>query len=166
MIEVAPGLFVGNALDWENLVKDKSSGKPKDGWAALHCAKEPFHREAVGYTGRACDREHPEYLFAFRGERLCLNMVDAPKPEFFSEAMVTAGLNFIESRLGAGLKVIVNCNQGGSRAPGIALLYLRVRQEMYGDMSFEEAEDFFRGIYPAYQPAGGIRGYLAAHWDD
>ena len=62
MKEVMPGLFVGNALDYD-LVKDDPD------WSVVQCAKEPWHREALGYTGRAAPREHPEYLWARRGNR-------------------------------------------------------------------------------------------------
>lgn len=161
MIEVAPRLYVGNQLDYETKVKGK------DGWRIVQCAKDPYHRQALGYTGRAAPRDHAEYLWANRDNRLILNMVDVEDPAYIRPEMIDNALDFIGHALAQGnVKVLVHCNQGGSRAPGLALLYLRNRAEMYGDMSYEETEEFFRGIYPNYQPAGGIRGYLIAHWDD
>ena len=159
MIEVTPGLFVGNQLD-ERHVRNK-----KPAWAVLHCAKDPYHREAVGYTGGA-PKDHPEYLFAYRDEgmRLCLNMIDAPKPEFFADAMIVEGLKFIEAHLRAERSVLVHCNQGGSRGPSMALLYLRGRATPWRDMEFEDAEEAFGTIYLPYQPASGIREYVRSKW--
>lgn len=159
MIEVAPLLFVGNQLDYEKHVKGK------DGWAVLHACKEPYHREAVGYAGRGlADRDHPEYVVARRGDRMMLNMIDAPKPEFFRDDMIEAGIRFIDEQRNRKLNVLVHCNQGGSRAPSLALLYLRRHSERFEDMSFEEAEDVFRACYPNYLPANGIRAYVEQHW--
>lgn len=158
MIEVAPRLFVGNALDYEKQVK----GKP--GWAVVHCAKEPYHREAVGYTGRGCDNKHAEYLMARRDNRLCLNMIDAPTAEFFRDEMIDAALAFITEQMNKNQTVLVHCNQGGSRAPSLALLYLRRNSERFEALGFDDAEEVFRAIYPLYVPANGIREYVQAHW--
>lgn len=161
MIEVAPRLFVGNQLDYETKIKGK------DGWRVVQCCKEPYHREALGYTGRGAPRDHAEYLYALRDERLILNMVDVADARFFAPDMIDAALDFIAGTLAPGdVKVLVHCNQGGSRAPGLALLYLRKVGGLYGGMTYDAAEEFFRGIYPNYQPAKGIRDYLIAHWDD
>lgn len=163
VIEVAPRLYVSNEIDYRHDVKGK------DGWSVLHACKEPYHREAVGYAGRGLtDRDHPEYLYALRdqGRSLCLNIIDAPKPEFFRPEMIDRALAFIKDRLAAGDKVLVHCNQGGSRAPSLALLYMRRFGDQFADMSFEEAEDVFRASYRLYQPAPGIRAYVEAHWDD
>lgn len=161
MIEVAPRLYVGNAIDYERNIKGK------EGWSVVHCAKEPYHRQAVGYKGMGCPRDDKEYLFAYRDElsRLCLNMIDAPKPEFFADAMIDEALRFIKVSLEAGDKVLCHCNQGGSRAPSLALLYLRPTDD-YADMSFAEAEDVFRACYPPYDPAAGIRAYVERKWNE
>lgn len=162
MIEIVPHLFVGNQLDYEKRIKDN------DLWWVLHACKEPYHREALGYNGLGGPREHHEYLFAYRddGRRLILNMVDAPKPQFFADGMMDEAIAFIGRALEVGADVLVHCNQGGSRAPGLALLYLRRRHAdwMDADIDFETAEDMFRGLYPQYQPANGIREYLRQHW--
>lgn len=161
MIEVAPRLYVGNQIDYEKHVKGK------EGWRVVQCCKEPYHREALGYSGRGADRAHPEYLYAHRDNRIVLNMVDVDDHKYFAPVMIDAALDYIKHAMWSERdKVLVHCNQGGSRGPGIALLYLRKVGGMYGGMSYEEAEEFFRGIYPNYQPAKGIRDYLIAHWDD
>lgn len=159
MIEVSPRLFVGNQIDYERNVKDKP------GWLIVQACKEPYHRQALGYKGAAGPRDHAEYLFAYRDNRLILNMVDAPKPEFFRDEMIDAALKFISDGLAdPDAKVLVHCNQGHSRSPSLALLHLRQTDSDWADCSFEEAEDNFRGIYQSYQPAAGIRGYVEKRW--
>lgn len=164
MIEVAPNLFVGNQLDYEKHVKGK------DGWWVCQACKEPYHREAVKYASAGAPRDHAEYLFAYRqdrgAQRLILNMVDAPKPEFFADAMIDEALTFIGKGLEAGAKVLVHCNQGVSRSASLALLHLRRTDPEWMDSGrdFETAEDMFRGLYPAYEPGKGIRAYVERRW--
>lgn len=165
MIEVAPLLFVGNQLDYENAAKGKA-------WNVVQACKEPYHRAALMYQGNGAPRDHKEYLFCYRAEgdhrRLILNMVDAPKPEFFADSMVNEALDFIGKSLLGGFRTLVHCNQGHSRSPSLALLYLRRTDIDWQnpDMPFEEAEDMFRGLYPSYDPAKGIRAYVEQHWSD
>lgn len=154
MIEVAPRLYVGNAIDEKKM-------RGKDGWAILHCAKEPYHREMVGYTSRALDRTDPEYLVALRDGRMALNMIDAPKPEFFAPAMVQAGLDFIRISLADDKKVLLH-SQGGSRGPIMALLYLAPTMPE----DFDAAEEALRGLYPNYTPGAGFRAFAKAHWNE
>lgn len=158
MIEVAERLFVGNALDYEKHVKDQPD------WAVVHACKEPYHRQALGYNGRGAPREHPEYLYAYRGNRLILNLVDAADPAYIPEAVVNQALRFIAEMRGRGFKVLVHCNQGGSRAPTIALLYLGRWHPEYAEMAPEIAIKQFMEVYPQYDPAEGMRGYLDLHF--
>ena len=163
MIEVFPNLFVGSGADLIH-VDDGNKGI-KDGWFVISAAKEPFHREALKYTGRAAPKEHPEYLMARRGNRLILNLVDVDDPAYIRKEIVDVALADITSELGKGNKVLVHCNQGGSRGPGIALAWMHKNAPSYAGLTLEEAEANFRPIYPDYAPAAGIRGYLAQHWD-
>lgn len=71
MIERYSDLFVGNQDDYESNVKYKAN------WAVVHACKEPYHRLALGYSSKAAPKNHPEYLFAKRTNRLILNLVDA-----------------------------------------------------------------------------------------
>ena len=159
MIEVYPDLFVGNQQDYEfNVAK-------QDGWAVVHACKEPYHRQALGYERRGAPKSHPEYLFAHRGNRLILNIVDADNPAFFAPEMIDAALDFIEQALAGSQKVLVHCNQGQSRSPAIALLYMASRLDALPTSSLEAAEQEFRILYPDYAPKPGIRGYLAQHWE-
>lgn len=151
MVEVSSGLWVGNDADCIGL-----------NGAICHCAKEKWHRSFVNYTGRACSKDHPEYLYAIRGTEIALNMVDVDNPAYHSEEMVDAGLDFIRGSLANGLRVLCHCNEGRSRAPSLAMLAMR--NELPD--SFEEAEIVFRELYPAYNPKNGIREYCRMHWGD
>lgn len=159
MIEVYPKLFVGDENDYEFRVVGQ------EGWAVVHACKEPYHRQALGYRGRGAPKEHPEYLVAPRGNRLILNIVDVNNPAFFDRGMIEAALDFIDESLTKGLKVLVHCNQGESRSPAIALLYMTARLDALPTESLEAAEEQFRPLYPNYNPKPGIRGHLLQNWE-
>jgi hypothetical protein len=50
MIEIHPNLYIGNEHDYEFNVRRES------GWCIVHACKEPYHRQALGYTGRAAPK--------------------------------------------------------------------------------------------------------------
>lgn len=70
MKEITKNLFIGSQEDYEQDVKFQPD------WFVIHACKEPYHRQALGYTGRAAANTHPEYLIAERENRLILNLVD------------------------------------------------------------------------------------------
>ncbi|MEO8287121.1 MAG: dual specificity protein phosphatase [Chloroflexota bacterium] len=158
MIEISSHLYVGDQGDGELILAKQS------GWAIVHACKEPYHRRTLGYATPGAPKGHPEYLFARRGNRLIMNIVDAPNPAFFAKEMIDVALDFIDEMLGQGLKVLVHCNQGESRSPSIALLYLASRKRTLPIVSLEAAEDQFRLVYPNYNPKSGIHGFLSLYW--
>lgn len=129
MIEVQEGIYIGNEAD-----VDEFYGEHPDGYC-IHAAKEPFHRRALGYTGRAAPKEHPEYLVAHRDTFTAYNLVDSPKPEFIPRAIFDNAVEVIQEQLNAGKCVLINCNQGKSRSVGIFLYWVCTTQ----DVSFIEA---------------------------
>jgi hypothetical protein len=163
--EVFPNLYCGDI----NAYPPASSPLMPE-WAVVHACKDPMHRSMVGYTGRGCPKESPEYLWAERGNRLALNIVDAPKPEFFDKVMIDKALDFIDEKLKAGMKVLVHCNQGESRSPSIALLYVLSRgikstgEYLRDGDTLEDCEAEFMKVYPEYNPGAGIRGFMKEHW--
>ena len=168
MIEVYPSLWVGSGEDLPSTLTPEQT--VKDGWFVVSASKFPWHRDALGYTGRAVANTHPEYLIAARDRRLILNLVDAPDPAYVREEIVTTALEMIDASLSGGLKVLIHCNQGQSRAPTLALLWLRwgaasVVSYYLRKMSYDDAAEAFRGIYPSFAPAGGMEGYARAHWE-
>jgi len=160
MIEIYPRLFVGDESDYEMSIKHK------DGWWVVHACKEPYHRQLLGYTGRGAPKEHPEYLIAKRGNRLILNLVDAEDPSYIPKQIIDESLLFIENSLHSGGHVLVHCNEGESRSPSIGLLYLAIHTDVLPRESLAAAEAAFVKLYPAYNPKGGMRGFLQTYWDE
>ena len=157
MIEIYPNLFIGTEQDYESKVK----GQPD--WVIVHACKEPYHRNELGYKSLGAPKGHPEYLIARRGNRLILNLVDAPNPAYIPKEIIDAALEFIHAGLSESHKVLVHCNLGKSRSPSIGLLYL----SKYTDRlpkEFSAAEREFRQIYPLYNPGAGMRGFIVKNW--
>lgn len=157
------GLFVGSQADFEAIHKDNPDLKD---WAIVHACKVPHHKEMVGYTTSGAPKDHPDYLFKLEGNRLACNLVDVDDPDFIRPEIIDAALGFIDQyvRGEKPCNVLVHCNQGGSRAPTIAMLYLGMRGELPpADFEFAEAE-FKRQFYPAYNPARGMREFAKANW--
>jgi len=158
MIEIHPNPYVGNEYDYEFKVRHEA------GWCIVHACKEPYHRQALGYRGRAAPKDHPEYLIARRGKRLILNLVDAPDPAYIPQKIIDTALEFIDASLRTGNQVLVHCNEGCSRSPAIGLLYLVKYTDLLPIDDFIQAEEVFRSIYPPYNPKNGIRGYMTTNW--
>ncbi len=158
MIEVHPSLFVGSQMDYESQVGTANN------WAIVHACKEPYHRQALGYSGRAAAKTHPEYLVVRRDNRLILNLVDVDDPAYIPDEIMDTSVAFIHERLNAGQRVLVHCNQGLSRSPSIAMLYLGTHTERLPRNSFEQAFTTFREIYPPFSPAAGVLGFLRRRW--
>ena len=117
MIEIMHNLFIGSQSDYENIVKYES------GWYVIHACKEPYHRQALGYSGRAVSKDHPEYLMAERENRLILNLVDVADPAYIAKIIIDKAIGCIAGHINE-MKVLVHCNQGASRSATIGLLYL------------------------------------------
>ena len=158
MLEVHPNLFVGSQADYESHVLFFS------GWAVIHACKEPYHRQALGYSGRAVSKTHPEYLIARRPNRLILNLIDADDPTYIPGEIIDASLAFIHENLASDRHVLVHCNQGLSRSPAIAMLYMGNYTDRLPKASFDEAFRQFCQIYPPFAPKGGVYGFLRNRW--
>jgi predicted protein tyrosine phosphatase len=157
MIQVYPNLYVGSQDDYERSRAEFTA------WLVIHACKEPYHRQALGYTGRAASKDHPEDLIAKRDNRLILNLVDAADPAYIPDQIMDTAIGEIHAALPRGQKVFVHCNQGHSRSPAIAMLYLGTHTDVL-PVSFEEAFAKFNGIYPPFAPAGGTLGFLRRRW--
>ena len=160
MNSIHPNLYVGHQGDYEHQVKGQ------EGWAVVHACKEPYHRQLLGYKTRGAPKDHPEYFFAERGNRLYLNLVDAPDPAYIPKEIIDKALTFIHEKLTEGMKVLVHCNQGESRGPGIGFLYLVRHTDTLPETSLDDALARFRQIYPVFSPSRGISGFIAAHWEE
>lgn len=157
MLEVAKNLFVGNELDCFYDVKDD--------WAVVHACKHPCHVKKVGYTG-SLPATHPEYLISEDKEHLFLNMVDMQQPLMpkYTHPIMKRAIEFINENI-LTKKVLIHCNQGESRAPSIALVYM-AKSGLIQNKNFQQAYKDFIVIYPFYQPGNGISSYLQTRWDE
>lgn len=156
MIEVLPNLFVGSEVD-EALVRGQS------GWFVVHACKEPYHRQALGYRGRAAAKDHPEYLIARRPGRLILNLIDADDVNYVPSEIIDAAVSDIYQNIGSR-KILVHCNQGLSRAPTIAFLYMLKRSDVFQRKKLSDDLQDFLKIYPLYAPAQGMANYVKLNW--
>lgn len=156
MIEIHPNLFVGAEAD-------EATVRGQFGWYVIHACKEPYHRQALGYTGRAAAKDHPEYLIARRPGRLILNLVDVDNVAYIGSELVDAGIEAIHSNIETA-NVLIHCNQGASRSPTIAFLFLVKHTDRYEGLSLDAATAAFRADYPPYAPARGMADYARINW--
>lgn len=160
MKKIHEHLFVGNQQDYENSFFD-------DDFSFVLAAKEPFHRQAIGYTGRACDKSHNEYLIARRdNNKLILNMVDASSSLFFDKSMIDTALDYIEEEIiDKNKNVLIVCNKGESRSASLGLLYL-IKHGIIKSETLEDCEVEFLRLYPNYNPGSGIREFVKEHFKE
>jgi len=130
--------------------------------AVVHACKEPCHRRSVGYTTRTIPRDHPHYLVFERGHHLYLNLIDPDQPLFMMPSF-HAFIGFVDREI-AERPVLIHCNQGESRAPSLALLYMAKRLRLLPNDSYESAAKAFR-VQFRYSPSRGIQIWLTNNWD-
>ncbi len=157
MIEIDRNIFVGNLIDFEINQYDTN-------FYFVQACKEPCHRRALGYTGRAPDQNHPEYLIAYRDRKIILNMIDPPTGKYFDNIQFEKSIEFIDEHSKKGKKILIHCNQGISRSPSIGLLYLAIKGKIHNG-SFDLAQKDFQKIYAPYKPSG-IKEFLTLNWNN
>lgn len=138
--------------------------RPPEDWAIIHACKHPCHVKAVGYKGNL-SKYHPNYLILEMDKHLVLNMVDMERefhPDFTNPIMV-ASISFIDKYIGNN-KVLIHCNQGQSRSPSIAMIYL-AKTGVISNGSLAEAAKSFKEMYKPYFPGRGITAYMNRNWD-
>ena len=157
MIEVYPNLFVGSQTDYE------TNPALFDNWYVVHACKEPYHRNALGYTGRGAPKGSPYYLFLYdEKHHLILNMVDTDDPRFFDNKMIDEAISYCIDGLNKGKQVLIHCNQGESRAPSLAILVLR--KIGYYKGTFDESLADFKKKCPLFNPKRGIFEYIKSNY--
>lgn len=140
--------------------KDCRSGTER--LSVIHACKSPCHQRAVGYQG-SLPTSHPNYLVLQRDHDLYLNIIDPPEPLYKAETFERF-LAFARTKYDSGASVLIHCNQGESRAPSLALLFLAKHIGALPDSSYEDAKRAFERLFPTYQPGKGIQRFLAENW--
>jgi predicted protein tyrosine phosphatase len=149
MKEVSNRLYVGGIDDFHHQDAD-----------TVVSATKTIHSRFVH-----AKRGEPEYIYAERDRHLMLNWVDGPAhlytwsgPQTFNRA-----LDFINRYHVLGDLVLIHCDQGMSRSPTLAMLFMAKRLgEIPNDPKGARAA--FTDVYPWYQP-GGIYDYVRDHWE-
>ena len=155
MIEIFNNLYVGNETDCSFNTGDKL--------AIIHACKYPCHAKAVGYKG-SLSPAHPHYLIMEKRQHLFLNMVDMEKElsPIYTNPIMKSAMAFIEKHI-ADQEILIHCNQGLSRSPSIALLYLARKGHISNDSYSNAVIDFLK-LYPVFNPGLGIALYLKNQW--
>ncbi len=157
MIEVFNNLFIGSEIDNETIVKREG------GWHVVHACKEPYHRQLLGYTGRAAPKPHPDNLVADQGNRLFLNLIDAHDPAYIPKEIIDAAIGFVNKTVQSGGRVLLHCNQSRARSPSIGLIYLAIHTKLISRTSRPYAKAEYQRLYPYYNPNRSMRGFLIKH---
>ena len=144
------------------VTNDLSCTRGNDEVAVVHACKSPCHQGAVGYRGKL-PSTHPNYLVLEQEYDLFLNIIDPPVP-LFMPPLFTEFLAFANKHWSQGRKLLIHCNQGESRAPSLAMLFLAKGVFAIPDTSYEVARSEFEKIYPRYNPGKGIETYFSKNW--
>lgn len=159
MVELYSNIFIGTVQDYDKYAKNSTE------FSSVGACKEPMHRQALGYTGRACDKNNPEYLFCYRPNILILNLVDANSSEYIGKELIDEAVKYISAEYKKGKKILIFCNKGESRSPTIGLLYLATKG-FFIQLSYDEAKAKFQKCYPLYNPNKGIDDFARSYWKD
>jgi len=153
MHEVYERLFVSNDLSCQN---------GNEELVVVHACKSPCHQREVGYSG-SLPKTHPNYLVKEDEFNLYLNIIDPPVP-LFMPPLFTSFLAFTKRHWSEGKNILIHCNQGESRAPSLALLFMAKCSSALNNESYQTAKVEFELIYPGYNPGKGIQKYFSTNW--
>lgn len=168
MKKIVERLYIGSMSDYNAL------GAGILRYSVLGACKEPLHRRYArvsgadhdGYTGLSIGKDEAEYLWAECDHALYLNLVDARDVKFIPEACIDKALDFIQQEINDNRDVLIVCNQGTSRSPAIAFMYLIQLGLFDACPSHKMAERIFsEKFYPDYNPGTGIREYTKQYWE-
>lgn len=157
MEKIIDRIYVGSDAD---VAKAKERG-----FSRLTCAKDgpDGHRAMLGYTSLGAPKGS-DYLFASQKHWGAMNCVDHENVDYVPEKMIIAGLKWAKQEYDAGRSLLFHCNQGHSRGPTTALLFLRAIGEM--PHGFNESLKIFRKLYPPYDPAIGMKQRAHMMWKE
>lgn len=131
-----------------------------DGSIAVIHACKTCHAQRLRYAG-SLPSTHPNYLAWSGDHHLYLNLVDPPKPLFKLESFAHF-FRFADEEI-SHRPLLIHCNQGESRAPSLALLYMAKRLNLLPDASYQAARSAFESRFH-YRPGAGIQTFLEQNW--
>lgn len=153
-------IFYGNQRDAENVITSNDL-------VILHCCKDPYHKQLVGYRGNLSPN-HPNYAFAINNNRMALNLVDmdtfSPNYVEFNKKMFQKAFEFLDNNSNSK-KILIHCNQGESRGPSLAMLYL-AHIGYFKNQDYNQLKEAFKVMYPLYNPRHNIMKNVELLWND
>jgi predicted protein tyrosine phosphatase len=147
MYEVFENIFVGSRDDLRFTTDDK--------FAFVHATKTVFKKD-----NHEVVNEESNHLW--------LNWVDATDSKYFDcnnegvEVFIHT-LDFIDKWI-ADKCIFIHCDEGVSRSPSIAMVYLAKRAKAITDKDHVFAEREFQDIYPKYNAGKGVSDFLFKNW--
>jgi predicted protein tyrosine phosphatase len=82
----------------------------------------------------------------------------------FPNELFAAFLPFAREMWDSGKQLLIHCNQGESRAPSLALIFLAKHLQAVSNESYAMARTDFNQVFPHYMPGRGIETYLTNNW--
>lgn len=159
MKRITDRLFIGDLGDCKEM-------RPED-LVVVHACKYPcFAAHCADRYGSASVKSSDAHYLASKsadGRELFLNIVDPPTPLFKAESFQIF-LEFCAEHWKAGREILIHCNQGKSRAPSLALVFLAKCLGAVSDETFDLAWDQFEPMAGSYAPGAGIETWLRANW--
>lgn len=131
------------------------------GWAVVHAAKHPCFAQRCGQPKPS----EANYLSQREGDNLYLNMVDPERPLFRRE-MFDQFLSFAREMRQQGKPLLIHCNQGESRSPSLAILFLAKVAQQLPDNYQQAVIEFQKMSGRTYRPSGGIKQWLNDRWHE
>ena len=160
MKEIYENVYIGNEQDYYSITDIAN-------WAVLHCCKNPFHCNFVGYRGNLSP-SHPDYALKRINNEMALNLVDMDKFSVnyldFNRKMFEEAFEFLDEYRKEGCKILIHCNQGESRGPTLGMLYV-ARFGAFHYSGFNDSVKELLKIYPTYNPKRNIYMTVALLWD-
>jgi hypothetical protein len=155
--QIIDRVFSGGDKDYEKV-------KDREDFSIIRCAKygPGGHKDILKYTSRAAPPGKDRYWVREGDHLLALNMIDSDDPSHFPPEMIRAGLDFAKEEYDKGRQVGFFCNQGESRGPSMALMFLRSIGEL--PHPFLQSVKVFNTLYPKYEPNAGIKQFCRSHW--
>jgi|GEM_PF-1402173 len=147
MKEVRNNLYIAKR---EDLTKTN-----EDDYAFIHATKTMF-------------KGNKNEVLIEEDNHLYLNWVDSPDMKYFdfnnkgTDVFISI-LDFIDKWINCR-KVIINCDEGISRSPTIAMVYMAKRTKEISNKDHVFAERDFSNIYESYWAGKGISDFVFKNW--
>lgn len=128
IIDVDDSISVGSLHAYKTYDKNQIQSGIDEGerYLVIHACKDPAHRNRLGYTSFSAPKGD-NYLYVYdetpNRKDLYLNLIDGRSKEYMPIEIFEFTIDKMGEAINEGYKILVYCNKGESRSPGIVLLY-------------------------------------------